>query len=81
MQIRAAQMRVGARSAVPVPRSEWSASYLDSVCFVQDTDVFSADEKEGVRGGTIRRLLGMESSGKAESCYRGFWRQMNLREF
>lgn len=52
------RMRVGARSTARIPRREWATSYLDSVCFVRDTDVLSAEEKEYVLGGTIRNLLG-----------------------
>jgi predicted TIM-barrel fold metal-dependent hydrolase len=54
------RMRVGERSNEVIPRAEWATTYLDSVCFVRDTDVLSGEEKEALLGGTIRRLLGLD---------------------
>lgn len=52
------RMRVGPRSTTLVPRREWATSYLDSVCFVRDTHMLSAREKEYLLGETVRTLLG-----------------------
>ncbi|HEV7649784.1 MAG TPA: amidohydrolase family protein [Actinophytocola sp.] len=51
------RLRYAPRSVRRGPRAGWYGLYSDSVAYLRDTGELSADAKEALFGGTIRRLL------------------------